>query len=93
MVTQLFSYVVGRGLQYGYACTGETFIFLHIPTDPSIVYFSVSVPNPDVMDDDETRVHRTAVAQVFAFTLQALRAKPALRDMLWPGGQTGHPAR
>lgn len=76
VITQLFSYMVGRGLQYGYVCTGETFVFLHIPSDPSMVYFSVSVPNSDVMDDDETRLHRTAVAQVFAFTLQALRANP-----------------
>ena len=42
----------------------------------STVYFSVCVPNLDVMDDDETRLHRTVVAQVFAFILQALRARP-----------------
>ncbi|KAG8428475.1 hypothetical protein J3459_003897 [Metarhizium acridum] len=28
------------------------------------------------MDDDETRLYRTAVAQVFAFILQSLRARP-----------------
>lgn len=27
------------------------------------------------MDDDETRLYRTAITQVFAFTLQALRAR------------------
>ncbi|KAL2108990.1 hypothetical protein VUR80DRAFT_3119 [Thermomyces stellatus] len=76
VITQLFSYMVGKGIQYGYVCTGECFVFLHIPDDPSVVYYSVYVPNRDVMDDDETRLHRTAVAQVFAFTLQALRASP-----------------
>jgi hypothetical protein len=32
-----------------------TFVFLHIPDDPATVYFSVCVPNLDVLDDDETR--------------------------------------
>ena len=69
VVTQLFSYIVGKGIQYGYVCTGECFVFLHILADPSIVYYSVCVPNLDIIDDDETRLHRTAIAQVFAFTL------------------------
>ncbi|KND86166.1 hypothetical protein TOPH_09209 [Tolypocladium ophioglossoides CBS 100239] len=76
VITQLFSYMIGKGIQFGYVCTGETFIFLYIPDDPTAVYFSVCVPNLDVMDDDETRLHRTAVSQVFAFILHALRAKP-----------------
>ena len=76
VVTQLFSYMIGKGIQYGYVCTGQAFVFLHIPDDPSTVYFSVCVPNLDVIDDDETRLHRTAVAQVFAFILQALRTRP-----------------
>ncbi|KAH7152558.1 hypothetical protein EDB81DRAFT_945583 [Dactylonectria macrodidyma] len=36
----------------------------------------ITMPNLDVMDDDETGLHRTAAAQVFAFILQALRARP-----------------
>ncbi|KAI0095725.1 hypothetical protein GGR51DRAFT_544705 [Nemania sp. FL0031] len=76
VVTQLFSYMVDKGVQYGYVCTGETFVFLHIPDDPSIVYYSVCVPNLDVVEKDENRLHRTAVAQVFAFVLQALRSPP-----------------
>ncbi|KAI0436899.1 hypothetical protein F4803DRAFT_556560 [Xylaria telfairii] len=48
VVTQLFSYMVDNGIQYGYVCTGETFIFLHIPDNPSIVYYSVCIPNQDV---------------------------------------------
>ncbi|UKZ73878.1 hypothetical protein TrVFT333_001532 [Trichoderma virens FT-333] len=76
VVTQLFSYMIGKGLQYGYVCTGQAFVFLHIPDDPSIIYFSLCVPSMDVMDGDDTRLHRTAVAQVFAFLLQAIRAEP-----------------
>ncbi|KAK4243623.1 hypothetical protein C7999DRAFT_36041 [Corynascus novoguineensis] len=76
VVTQLFSYMVGKGIQYGYVCTGQVFVFLHIPDDPTIVYYYVCVPNQDVLDDDENRLHRTAVAQVFAFIVQALRASP-----------------
>ncbi|KAF4883432.1 hypothetical protein CGCF415_v015742 [Colletotrichum fructicola] len=75
VVTQLFSYMISKGIRYGYVCTGEAFVFLHIPDDPTIVYYSVRVPNLDVLDD-ENRLHGTAVAQVFAFILQALRAEP-----------------
>ncbi|RYP39995.1 hypothetical protein DL767_001929 [Monosporascus sp. MG133] len=62
VVIQLFSYMLGRGIQYGYICTGEAFVFLHIPDDLTIVYYSVCVPNLDVLNDDENRLHRTAVA-------------------------------
>ena len=75
VVTQLFSYMIGKSVQYGYVCTGEAFVFLYIPDHPATVYFSVCLPNLDVMDDDETRLHRTAAAQVFAFILQAVCAK------------------
>ncbi|GKU14031.1 unnamed protein product, partial [Fusarium langsethiae] len=74
VITQLFSYMIGKGTQYGYVCTGETYIFLHIPRDPSCVYYSVCIPSLDVEDDDENRLHRTAVAQVYAFVLQAIRS-------------------
>ncbi|WQF90407.1 Putative protein kinase [Colletotrichum destructivum] len=76
VVTQLFSYMIGKGIQYGYVCTGEAFVFLHIPDDPTTVRYHVCVPNLDVLDDDENRLHRTAVAQVFAFIIQALRVEP-----------------
>ncbi|KAG9252898.1 uncharacterized protein F5Z01DRAFT_682434 [Emericellopsis atlantica] len=81
VVTQLFSYMIGKGIQYGYVCTGQVFIFLHILDDPSVVYYSTCIPKLDVMEDDETRLHRTAVAQVFAFILQALRSRPPLESI------------
>ncbi|KAL7919515.1 hypothetical protein ACQKWADRAFT_322919 [Trichoderma austrokoningii] len=80
-ITQLFSYMVGRGIRYGYVCTGEAFVFLHIPDDPAIVHYSVCVPSQDVAADGEQDLDRTAVAQVLAFLLRALRAEPP--SMAW----------
>ncbi|KAL7783586.1 hypothetical protein V8C37DRAFT_397027 [Trichoderma ceciliae] len=76
VVTQLFSYMIAMGIQYGYVCTGEAFIFLHIPDDPTLVHYSLCIPSDDMAADEEMGLHRTAVAQVFAFVLRALRAKP-----------------
>ncbi|KAH8729292.1 hypothetical protein BGZ61DRAFT_446118 [Ilyonectria robusta] len=80
VVSQLFFYMVEKGVQYGYVCTGEAFVFLHIPDDPSCVRYSVCVPNRDVKVGGENQLHRSAVAQVLAFTLQALRAPPPPAD-------------
>lgn len=79
VITQLFSYMIGKGIQYGYIATGEAYVFLRIPDDPSCVYYSVCVPGLDVQDDDETRLHRTAVAQAFAFVLQAIGSPPPVQ--------------
>ena len=75
VVTQIFSYMIDSGVQYGYICTGEAFVFLHIPEDPTVVKYFMCVPNQDVQADDEWCLHRTAIGQVLAFTLQALAAK------------------
>ncbi|KAI1324943.1 hypothetical protein F5Y16DRAFT_379664, partial [Xylariaceae sp. FL0255] len=72
----LFIYMVDKGIRYGYVYTGETLVFLRILDDPSVVYYYVCVPNLDVGQGDEDWLHYTAVAQVFAFVLQALRARP-----------------
>ncbi|PYH74284.1 uncharacterized protein BO88DRAFT_439789 [Aspergillus vadensis CBS 113365] len=76
VITQLFSYMVDVGVQHGYICTGEAFICLRITEDPSVVQYYLLVPNRDVTDEDELRLHRTAVAQVLAFTLNAVQADP-----------------
>ncbi|KAB8356476.1 hypothetical protein FH972_024059 [Carpinus fangiana] len=81
VVTQLFSYMIDIGLRYGYVCTGEAFLFLHIPLDPTKVYCSVNIPNRDCETDGADSLERTAVAQVFAFILQALVDEPA--DQAW----------
>ncbi|KAJ5041339.1 hypothetical protein NUH16_011175 [Penicillium rubens] len=76
VVTQIFSYMIDSGVQYGYICTGEAFVFLHIPKDdPTVIQYFLCIPNQDVRADDEWRLHRTAIGQVLAFTLQALAAE------------------
>jgi len=75
VVTQLFSYMIDKEVQYGYICTGEAFIFGHIPDDPLSLHYSVNIPGKDYNIDDEDRLERTAVGQVFAFILQALRKR------------------
>src|SRR3569833_2907485 len=76
VITRLYTYMVGKGIQYGYVCTGQAFVFLHIPADPATVIYHVSVPILDVVADDEHMLHRTAVAQGFAFVVRAGRARP-----------------
>ena len=75
VVTQIVSYMFDTGVRDGYICTGEAFVFLHIPEDPTVVLYHLCIPNKDVQADDEHRLHRTAVGQVLAFTLQALAAE------------------
>jgi hypothetical protein len=75
VVTQIFSYMIDSGVQDGYICTGEAFVFLHIPEDPTVIQYYLCVPNQDVQVDDQCRLHRTAIGQVLAFTLQALAAE------------------
>lgn len=49
IITQTFSYMIKAGLEYGYVCTGEAFIFLRVPdNDPSTVYYFLSVPEEGV---------------------------------------------
>ncbi|KKK17251.1 hypothetical protein ARAM_001828 [Aspergillus rambellii] len=73
VVTQIFSYMIDSGVQYGYICTGEAFVFLHIPkNDPTVVQYYLCIPNQDVQADNEWHLHRTAIGQVLAFALQAL---------------------
>ena len=72
VVTQLFSCMVDKGIRYGYICTGQVYVFLRLDDDPSNVYYSVQVPDRDVDAAGPPRLHYTAVAQVFAFLLQAI---------------------
>ncbi|KAF2627869.1 hypothetical protein BU25DRAFT_410518 [Macroventuria anomochaeta] len=89
IVTQAFSYMVRVGVEYGCVCTGEASIFLRVPHDPTTVYYFLSVPKGDVGDtsgwtpdaDGPNRLHLTAVGQMLAFTLQALRTPP--RSQKW----------
>ena len=95
VITQAFSYMITAGLEFGYACTGEAFIFLRVPRDdPFTVYYYLSVPREDVGDttgwtgnpSDDNRLHLTAVGQVLAFTLRALQTPP--RGIEWSNWAT-----
>lgn len=36
---------------------GEVFVFLYIPDNPAIVYYSVYVPSQDIAADNEIGLH------------------------------------
>ncbi|RDA93649.1 hypothetical protein CP533_4868 [Ophiocordyceps camponoti-saundersi (nom. inval.)] len=76
VVTQLYAAMIRSGTSYGFICTGEAYIFLHIPMDSSKVYVSVQVPKLMVNDDDERGLYHTAVAQIFALSIRAVREGP-----------------
>ncbi|EZF70288.1 hypothetical protein H105_07348 [Trichophyton soudanense CBS 452.61] len=84
VISQAFSYMIQAELEFGYVCTGEAFIFLRVPSDdPATVYYYLSTPNEDVGEttgwaggDSANRLHLTAIGQVLAFTLRALKSQP-----------------
>ncbi|OJD18221.1 hypothetical protein AJ78_01721 [Emergomyces pasteurianus Ep9510] len=88
-ISQTFSYMIQSGLEFGYVCTGEAFIFLRVGSDdPTTVYYYLSVPNDDVGNttgwvsgsDCDNRLHLTTIGQVLAFTLRALQTPPRNQD-------------
>ncbi|BDD62665.1 hypothetical protein MAP00_007627 [Monascus purpureus] len=85
VITQLSHYMYEGGNEYGCVATGEAFIFLQVPHDsPSTILYYLSVPKEDVRNTTGwprggNRLHLTAVGQLLAFTLRALRTSP--RDM------------
>ncbi|KAF2254148.1 hypothetical protein BU26DRAFT_514154 [Trematosphaeria pertusa] len=89
VITQAFSYMVAIGVEYGCVCTGEASIFLRVPDDPKTVYYYLSVPKGDVgkttgwtpNSQEPNRLHLTAMGQMLAFTLQALKVPQ--RSLEW----------
>lgn len=75
VVTELFSTMVRSGVQYGYVSTGQVTIFLHISDDPGRIEYHVCNPR-DCDLNEPTSVLKTALAEVIALTIQALRDKP-----------------
>ncbi|KAG2421591.1 hypothetical protein HFD88_005566 [Aspergillus terreus] len=89
-ITQAHSYMVPAGVESGLVCTGQAYIYLRIPEDdPSTVFYYLSVPEEDVGQtagwtgnlQSDNRLHLTAVGQLLAFTLRALRMP--VRDIAW----------
>ncbi|KAL2140401.1 hypothetical protein VTI28DRAFT_3857 [Corynascus sepedonium] len=70
VVTQLFSYMTGKGIQHGYVRKGQAFVFLRIQDDPtmvSITFFAFTVqalhtaPPPQSWHDAATALDTWAV--------------------------------
>lgn len=80
IITHLYDYMINTGVRYGYLYTGEAYLFLHIMNDPSVVQYFLSVPSMDVNAEEAHHLHRTAVAQVLTFTLNALVTDPPSQD-------------
>ena len=81
VISQTFSYMVRCGTQYGYVSTGEAFIFLYIRPEENAktVYYHLAEPNEDVKAQKqdlptESYLHQTAISQVLAFSLLALKS-------------------
>ncbi|PGH01397.1 hypothetical protein AJ79_07938 [Helicocarpus griseus UAMH5409] len=91
LVTQAFAYMINWGLRYGYVSTGEAYIFLYIKRkQPGTCYYFLSTPATDVGDrtgwnsqncTQENSLHLTALSQVLAFTLLAMKSDP--EDLSW----------
>ncbi|EEH40570.2 hypothetical protein PAAG_09023 [Paracoccidioides lutzii Pb01] len=78
--TQLFSYMVHKELHYSYICTGETFIFVYIPDDPSSVQCALCRPDLGVKVTSKVELQLTAVVQVLVFTIRALTSPAVPRE-------------
>lgn len=50
VITQAYTCMIQIGVAYGCVCTGEATIFLHVPHDPTIVYYFLSVAKGGVGD-------------------------------------------
>ena len=74
ILSQLYSYMLEAGIEYGYLSTGEAYVFLRIPdTRPADVEFHLAEPNLDVDGnyDEDGAIAFSAVGQVMCFCLRA----------------------
>ncbi|KAI0388207.1 hypothetical protein F5Y17DRAFT_453697, partial [Xylariaceae sp. FL0594] len=78
VVTQLFFYMADK-ISYTATYIQARLLSSSTFANPSVVYYSVCVPNLHVMGDDDDWLYCTAVAQVF-LVLQALCLPPLLQD-------------
>ncbi|KAI1271441.1 hypothetical protein F5Y07DRAFT_382939 [Xylaria sp. FL0933] len=95
-LTQVFDYMIQRGVVYGYVTAGKALVLLHIKLDNTqTLYYHLCVldEDADFAGDDEVddeggdlKVSKTAVAQLASFCLLTLRSEAlqgsALED-LW----------
>ena len=82
--------MIRGGLEYGYICTGQAFVFLHVPEDFNLCENNVAVPNRMVGETtgwssrsmEVNRLHLTSVAQVLCFSLMALEKRPRPQEWI-----------
>ncbi|KAJ2891106.1 uncharacterized protein MKZ38_000915 [Zalerion maritima] len=80
-ITQTFHYMIEGGLDYGLLTTGEAIVFLKIDwADPTILYYHLAEPGPEVLAHPDNFRRFTAVGQVLAFTLMALGSPGRRRE-------------
>ena len=84
VVTQLYSYMLKAGIEFGYISTGEIYLFLQIRrTEPESVYYHLAEPNVNVnidRDGDGPLVY-SAISQALCFCLRA--SNSSRRDQKW----------
>lgn len=75
MITQLLDFMGKSGVRYGYLYSVEGIVFLEIQNDPSVVHYFVSLPKDEVDNHVESTMPYSAVSQIFAFVIRAMRTK------------------
>ncbi|KIW80567.1 hypothetical protein Z517_07183 [Fonsecaea pedrosoi CBS 271.37] len=89
VLTQAFASMIAARLEFGCVFTGEAMVFLRIPEECSCLQYALVVPQGDVglttgwtpNLDADNRLHLTAVGQLLAFTLNAIRSPR--RSLRW----------
>ncbi|KAH6851045.1 hypothetical protein B0I37DRAFT_429477 [Chaetomium sp. MPI-CAGE-AT-0009] len=80
-ITQIYHYMIEHGLQYSYLTTSEAFMFLKIDwRNPGNLYFHLAKPRDEVAAHGRNGRHCTAVSQVLAFSILALRTRQKPQD-------------
>ncbi|KAG5954014.1 hypothetical protein E4U58_000230, partial [Claviceps cyperi] len=85
VIIQLFAAMVKNGIRYGYIDTGEAMVILRIKEhDPFVVEYHISIPKSDAENeaDADGKLRLSAVCQVLAFTIQAMKAPETTSDWL-----------
>lgn len=82
VITQLYSYMLKAGIEYGYLSTGEIYLFLQIRhTEPQSVYYHFAEPNVNVNMDQDGTLGYSAISQVLCFCLRA--SNSSRRNQQW----------
>ena len=79
VLTQIFDFMVDKGLSYGYAKGGNAFIFLFThPDNPKTLHYEKVIiePAPITSTDPEETLRLTAVGLIAAFVQMALGSQP-----------------